>query len=101
MLSYGVMIMTKKEVIEQLESLKANQRDFVEKEEMTDIFYRDIKAIERSIELIKEREEIQKYYISKFYEIFDIILSLDYEQNSKKDIKNVMYQLYDIYKKEM
>lgn len=101
MLSYGVMIMTKKEVIEQLESLKANQRDFVEKEEMTDIFYRDIKAIERSIELIKEREEIQKYYISKFYEIFDIILSLDYEKNSKKDIKNVMYQLYDIYKKEM
>ena len=95
------MIMTKKEVIEQLESLKANQRDFVEKEEMTDIFYRDIKAIERSIELIKEREEIQKYYISKFYEIFDIILSLDYEKNSKKDIKNVMYQLYDIYKKEM
>lgn len=90
-----------KEVIEQLESLKANQRDFVEKEEMTDIFYRDIKAIERSIELIKEREEIQKYYISKFYEIFDIILSLDYEKNSKKDIKNVMYQLYDIYKKEM
>lgn len=90
-----------KEVIEQLESLKANQMDFVEKEEMTDIFYRDIKAIERSIELIKEHEEIQKYYISKFYEIFDIILSLDYEKNSKKDIKNVMYQLYNIYKKEM
>lgn len=93
--------MKKEEVIRQLESLKANQRDFVEKEEMTDIFYRDIKAIERSIELIKEREEIQKYYISKFYEIFDIILTLDYEKNTKKDIKNVMYELYDIYKKEI
>lgn len=46
-------------------------------------------------------EEVQKYYKNLFYELFDIILSLDYEKNSKKDIKNVMYELYDIYKKEV
>lgn len=46
-------------------------------------------------------EEVQNYYKALFYELFDIILSLDYEKNSKKDIKNVMYELYDIYKKEV
>lgn len=46
-------------------------------------------------------EEVQSYYKDLFYRLFDIILSLDYEKNSKKDIKNVMYQLYDIYKKEV
>ena len=46
-------------------------------------------------------EEVQSYYKDLFYEIFNIILSLDYEKNSKKDIKNVMYELYNIYKKEI
>lgn len=46
-------------------------------------------------------EEVQGYYKELFYELFDIILSLDYEKNTKKDIKEVMYELYDIYKKEV
>ena len=46
-------------------------------------------------------EEVQAYYKDLFYRLFDIILSLDYEKNTKKDIKNVMYELYNIYKKEV
>lgn len=46
-------------------------------------------------------EEVQAYYKDLFYRLFDIILSLDYEKNTKKDIRDVMYQLYDIYKKEI
>ena len=46
-------------------------------------------------------EEVQSYYKDLFYQLFDIILSLDYEKNSKKAIKSVMYELYNIYKKEI
>ena len=46
-------------------------------------------------------EETRNYYRELFYQLFDIIFSLDYEKNTKKDIKNVMYELYNIYKKEM
>ena len=46
-------------------------------------------------------EEVQAYYKDLFYRLFDIILSLDYEKNTKKQIKEVMTELYDIYKKEV
>lgn len=97
--------MNKKEVIEQLESLKANQRDFVEKDDLNDVFYRDIKAIEEAIKYINESintsEQVKNYYKETFNNLFDIILSLDYEKNTKKQIKEVMIELYYLFKKEI
>lgn len=46
-------------------------------------------------------EEVQAYYKDLFYRLFDIILSLDYEKNTKKQIKEVMQELYYLYKKEI
>ena len=46
-------------------------------------------------------EEVQRYYRNLFNELFDIILTLDYKKNKKEDIKNAMYALYDIYRKEI
>ena len=46
-------------------------------------------------------EEVQVYYKDLFYRVFDIILSLDYEKNTKKDIKEVMQELYCLFKKEI
>ncbi|MEE1125333.1 MAG: hypothetical protein U0L18_05275 [Acutalibacteraceae bacterium] len=46
-------------------------------------------------------EEVQAYYKELFYRLFDIILSLDYEKNTKKQIKEVMTELYYLFKKEM
>lgn len=46
-------------------------------------------------------EEVQSYYKDLFYRLFDIILSLDYEKNTKKQISEVMKELYYIFKKEI
>lgn len=97
--------MKKEEVIKQLESLKANQRDFVEKEDLSDVFYSDIIAIEEAIKYIKESintsEEVKNYYKETFNNLFEIILTLDYEKNTKKQIKEVMIELYYLFKKEI
>lgn len=46
-------------------------------------------------------EEVQSYYKDLFYRLFDIILSLDYEKNTKKQLSEVMKELYYIFKKEI
>lgn len=46
-------------------------------------------------------EEVQSYYKALFYHLFDVILSLDYEKNTKKQIQEVMQELYYIFKKEI
>lgn len=97
--------MKKDEVIKQLESLKENQKDFIEKDNLNDIFYRDVKAIEEAIKYINESintsVQVKEYYKETFNHLFEIILSLDYEKNTKKQIKEVMIELYYLFKKEI
>ena len=97
--------MNKQEIINQLESLKENQKDFIEKDNLNDIFYRDIKAIEEAIKYINDSintsEQVKNYYKETFNNLFEIILTLDYEKNTKKQIKEVMIELYYLFKKEI
>ena len=84
------------EIIKQLESLKINQKDFIEEESNEDIFYRDVKALEEAIEIIKRYEEA-KDYISDKINLFNSLLK--YSIRDKKE-DNIIYE-YSIRKHDL
>lgn len=105
MLSYGVKIMNKEQIIKQLESLKINQEDFIDYNDKDCEFLKDVKALEETIEILKNKrddeKQIKEYYQDLFNRLFEMILSLDYEKNTKKTIHDVMIELYYLFKKEI
>ena len=49
--------MNKKELINQLESLMANQMDFIDPDDSDDIFRKDVEALKLAIKIIEKWEE--------------------------------------------
>lgn len=47
------------------------------------------------------KKEIVKKYEDIFFNMFRLIIELDYEKNNKKAIKNSMIEIYNIYVKEL
>ena len=46
-------------------------------------------------------EEIKNYYRDLFYRLFDVLLTINFEKNSKAEIEYIIHELYYLFKKEI
>lgn len=84
--------MTNKEVIKQLESLAANQKDFIIHDE-TGIFERDVKALDKAVNIIKSIEELKKFIQQRIKDNNKMIDS--YIDSDESIALNYMYQNHE------